>query len=177
MKTLAILISTTLLSGTALAQMPEMTPPKELEKLHAMVGTWKGKEKHFEPGAAEPMMADATITNTLVLGGHYLRGDYKTTIPGFGDFSGMEMLSYDPATKKYMLWWFDAASNTGMKCESASSGPEFVFISEPVDMPGMGKTKMRITMNIKSPTVFTMKIEMEAGGQWQKFLEGEYTKQ
>ncbi|MDQ2986832.1 MAG: DUF1579 domain-containing protein [Armatimonadota bacterium] len=177
MKTIAILVSTALLGGMALAQMPDMTPPKEMEKLHPLVGTWKGKEKHFDPASPEPMAADSTITNTLVLGGHFLKGDYKTTVPGFGEFTGMQMLSYDPATKKYMVWWFDAASNTAMKGESSSTGPEFVYVSEPVEMPGMGKTKMRITTNVKSATMFTMKIEMETGGQWVKFLEGEYTKQ
>src|SRR5688500_14348991 len=104
MKTLAILVSSILLSGMALAQegaaqMPDMTPPKELQKMHAMIGTWKGKEKHFEPGNTTPIEVDSTVVNTLVLGGHFIRGEYKTSIPGMGEFSGLQMISFDPATK------------------------------------------------------------------------------
>ena len=55
MKTLTLFASSLLLGCIALAQegapqMPDMTPPKELAKMHPLIGTWKGKEKHFEPG-------------------------------------------------------------------------------------------------------------------------------
>ena len=182
MKTLTLIVSSLLLGGMALAQegapqMPDMTPPKELAKMHPLIGTWKGKEKHFEPGNATPIEVDATIVNTLALGGHFIRGDYKTSIPGMGEFSGMQMISFDPATKKYVIYWFDSMSNTGMRGESSSTGPSFVFVSEPVDMPGMGKTKMRITTTTTSATAFTMTVEMQMGDQWHKFLDGSYTKQ
>jgi hypothetical protein len=158
-------------------QMPDMNPPKEMEKLKPFVGTWKGKEKHFEPGNTTPIEVDATITNTLALGGHFIRGDYKTSIPGFGEFTGLQMTSYDPVAKKYIVYWFDSMSNTGMKGESSSNGPTFVFVSEPVDMPGMGKTKMRITTTTVSPTAYTMTVEMQMGDSWHKFLDGSYKKQ
>jgi len=181
MKTITILVSTVLLSGMALAQenppMPEMKPPKELEKLHAFVGTWKGKEKHFEPGNTTPIEVDSTVTNTLALGGHFIRGDYKTSIPGMGEFLGMQMISYDPAKKKYLIYWFDSMSDFGLRGESTSTGPSFVFVSDEFEMPGMGKTKMRITMTTVSATAFNMSVEMQMGPQWHKFLEGSYTKQ
>lgn len=182
MKTLAILVSTILLSGMALAQegapqMPDMKPPKEMERLHALVGTWKGKEKHFEPGNTTPIEVESTITNTLVLGGHFLRGDYKTSIPGMGEFTGMQMMSYDPATKKYVVYWFDSMSNTGLRGEASSTGKQLQFVSDPVEMPGMGKTKMRITTTSTSATSFTMTVEMQMGEGWHKFLDGSYTKQ
>ena len=180
MKTLAFFASSILFGSMAIAQepqMPDMKPPKELEKLHAMLGTWKGKEKHYDPSTPQPMEAESTIVAKLVLGGHFIQCDYSTTMPGMGSLTGMEMVSYDPQSKKYQMMWFDSMSNVGMRGESSSTGPEFVFISDEVDMPGMGKTKMRVTTNIKSPTMFTMKIEMQTGTTWTKFLEGEYTKQ
>ena len=180
MKTLAFFASTLLVASMALAQepqMPDMKPPKEMEKLHGMVGTWKGKEKHFDPSGAEPTETESTIVNKLVLGGHFIQGEYKSSMAGFGEFSGMQMLSYDPQTKKYQMVWFDSMSNIGMKGESSSTGPEYVFVSEQMDMPGMGKTRMRVTTTVKSATMFTMKIEMQTGETWTKFLEGEYTKQ
>ena len=89
MKTIAILVSTVLLSGMALAQeapqVPDMKPPKELEKMHPFIGTWKGKEKHFEPGNTTPIEVESTVTNTLTLGGHFIKGDYKTAMPGMGE--------------------------------------------------------------------------------------------
>jgi hypothetical protein len=182
MKILATLVSAVLLSGVALAQetpppMPDMKPPKEMEKLHPLVGTWKGKEKHFEPGNATPIEVESTITNTLTLGGHFLRGEYKTTMPGMGDFTGLQMMSYDPVAKKYVVYWFDSVSNTGLRGESSSTGPSFVFVSEPVDMPGMGKSKMRITTTTTGASSFTMTVEMQMGESWHKFLDGTYTKQ
>ena len=181
MKTLAILVSTVLLSGMALAQentqMPDMKPPKEIEKFQPFLGTWKGKEKHFEPGNNTPIEVDSTVTNTMVLGGHFMRGEYKTSMPGFGEFSGLLMTSYDPATKKYVMYWFDSMSNTGMKGESTSAGPSWVFVSEEVDMPGMGKTKMRVTTTTVSATSYTMTVEMQMGEGWHKFLDATYTKQ
>jgi len=177
MKTLAILVSATLLSGMAFAQeMPDMKPPKEMEKLHSLVGTWKGKEKHFEPGN-EPIEVNSTMTYNLVLGGHFLKGEYKTEMPGMGEFSGIMMGSYDPAVKKYVMYWFDSMSNTGMRAESSTTGPKWIFISEEFDMPGIGKTNMRTTIDVKSPTSYNMTVEMQMGDQWHKFLDGNYTKQ
>lgn len=178
MKTLSVLVSAVLLSGMALAQeMPDMKPPKEMEKLHAMVGTWKGKEKHFEPGNTTPIEVNSTMTYALILGGHFLRGDYKTEMPGLGEFGGMMMGSYDPEVKKYVMYWFDSMSNTGMRAESTTTGPKWTYVSEEFDMPGMGKTKMRTTIDIKSPTSYNMTVEMQMGDQWHKFLDGDYTKQ
>ncbi|MEO7453265.1 MAG: DUF1579 family protein [Fimbriimonadales bacterium] len=180
MKTLTVLVSTILLGSMALAQepeMPDMTPPKEMEKLHALVGTWKGKEKHFDPGNTTPMEVDATITNKLTLGGHFLQGDYKTSIPGFGEFSGLQMISFDPATKKYVIYWFDSMSNTGLRGESTTMGPKFTFVTDEVEMPGMGKTKMRITTTTVNASSYTMTVEMTMGDSWHKFLDGTYTKQ
>lgn len=182
MKILTLFVSSLLFGGMALAQegapqMPDMTPPKELAKIHPLIGTWKGKEKHFEPGNTTPIEVDATIVNTLVLGGHFIRGDYKTSIPGMGEFSGLQMISFDPATKKYVIYWFDSMSNTGLRGESSSTGPSFVFVTEPVEMPGMGMTKMRITTTTTSATAFRMSVEMQMGDQWHKFLDGSYTKQ
>jgi hypothetical protein len=180
MKALAIFSTSILIASAALAQepqMPDMKPPKEMEKFHSMVGTWMGEEKHFEPGAPQPIEVTSTTVYRLVLGGHFLQGDYKTSIPGMGDFSGMQMLSYDPQSKSYQMVWFDSMSNMGLKGASSASGPEYVFVSEEVDMPGMGKTRMRITTMVKSSTMYTMKIEMQMGGTWTKFMEGEYTKQ
>jgi hypothetical protein len=178
MKTIAILVSAAILSGMALAQeMPDMTPPKEMEKLQPMVGTWKGKEKHYEPGNTTPMEVESTMTYSMVLGGHFLKGEYKTEMPGMGAFSGMMMSSYDPAVKKYVLYWFDSMSNTGMRAESTMTGPKWDFVSEEFDMPGMGKTKMRTTIDIKSTTSYNMTVEMQMGDQWHKVLDGAYTKQ
>jgi hypothetical protein len=179
MKTLAILVSTVLLGSMALAQegMPDMTPPKEMEKLHGLVGTWKGKEKHFEPGNPTPLESDASITNTLTLGGHFLRGEYKSSIPGMDEFTGMQMISYDPETKKYVIYWFDSMSNTGLRGEASTGGPKWVFVTDEVDMPGMGKTKMRITTTTVNASSFTMTVEMRMGDAWHKFLDGKYTKQ
>lgn len=178
MKTIAVLVSAILLSGMALAQeMPDMKPPKELEQLHFLVGTWKGKEKHFEPGNTTPIEVNSTVAYSLILGGHFLKGEYKTEMPGLGEFGGLMLSSYDPAVKKYVMYWFDSMSNTGMRSESATSGPKRTYVSEEVEMPGMGKTKMRITIDVKSPTAYNMTVEMQMGDQWHKFLDGNYTKQ
>lgn len=178
MKTLSVLVSAILLSGMALAQeMPDMKPPKEMEKLHSLVGTWKGKEKHFEPGNTTPIEATSTIVYKMVLGGHFLRGEYSGDIPGMGTFTGMIMASYDPAVKKYVMYWFDSMSNTGMRAESSTMGPKWAFVSEEFEMPGMGKTKMRTTIDVKSATSYNMTVEMQMGDAWHKFLDGAYTKQ
>lgn len=178
MRKLAVFVSVMLLGGMALAQeMPDMKPPKEMEKLHSLAGTWKGKEKHFEPGNATPHEVNSTINYAMTLGGHFLRGDYNGVMPGMGTFTGMIMLSFDPAIKKYVMYWFDSMSNTGMRAESSTMGPKWIFVSEEFEMPGMGKTRMRTTIDVKSPTSYNMTVEMQMGDQWQKFLDGVYTKQ
>jgi len=68
-------------------------------------------------------------------------------------------------------------SNTGMRAESSMTGPKWDFVSEEFEMPGMGKTKMRTTIDVKSPTSYNMTVEMRMGDQWHKFLDGTYTKQ
>lgn len=178
MRKLTTLFLSVLLCGMALAQeMPNMSPPKEMDKLKAFVGTWKGKVKLFDPGGSPPSEVDATINTSLTLGGRFLKSEFASEMPGMGPFTGLQLVSFDPAVKKYQVWWFDSMGDFGVKGDSTSTGPKFVFTTEEFEMPGMGKSKMRTSMTTNSATSFSMTVEMTMGDSWFKFLEGSFTKQ
>ncbi len=123
------------------AQM--MGPPgKQHERLKPFVGTFRAEVKMWM-GPGDPMTSTGTMTNTLDLGGRFLRQSYAgDPSPGpFGSFEGRGYWGYNTVSGKYEGFWVDNAS-TLMQIESGdvdAAGKVWTMTGEMPD-PQSGQT-------------------------------------
>ena len=96
-----------------MAMMMEMANPgPEHELLAKFAGSWKASASMWMDPAAPPEVSEGSLTNTLVLGGRYVMGNYESSFMGM-PFSGISVMGFDRAKGKYHGTWMDTFS-TGM---------------------------------------------------------------
>jgi hypothetical protein len=104
---LAALAAASLASRAAAPQNPfAVTPGKEHELLSKLAGSWNAKFKLTMPGAP-PMESKSTEVGEM-LGGLWLISRYEDPNMMGERFSGVQLLGYDPAKKKYVSAWVDS---------------------------------------------------------------------
>lgn len=101
-------------------EMPDMAAiplGAEHDLLKQFEGTWKAKMQMFM--GSEVMQSEGTMTNTLVLGGRFLRQEFKATFMG-QPFEGLGYWGYDRAAKQWVTSWMDTWG-TGMMTSDKST--------------------------------------------------------
>lgn len=81
------------------------------ERLKPFAGTFRATVRMWM-GPGEPMVSTGTMTNTMDLGGRFLRQEYKAD-PGDGPFPGFEgrgFWGYNKTDQRYEGLWIDTAS-------------------------------------------------------------------
>jgi len=116
------------------------------------VGTFSVEVKLWM-GPGEPHVSTGVMTNTLDLGGRFLRQDYKGDPGGgpFENFEGRGYWGYNTTTKKYEGFWIDSAS-TFMQHDSGdldASGKVWTMIGEMVDPQSGGSLRKRSVITLK----------------------------
>jgi hypothetical protein len=105
MKSLCIPIAICLAGSLLVAQEPPK-PSKEHELIARSAGKHSGQMKIWVQGLdAEPASVPFEETNTVVLGGFWLRTEFSS-----GPYQGSGMSGYDPVKKKYVGTWADNMS-------------------------------------------------------------------
>ena len=90
----------------AMEAMQKAATPGEFHKFLAkMEGTWKAEVKMWE-GPGEPQVSQGTSVNTMVLGGRYLRQEFKSTMMDM-PFEGIGYTGYDNVMKRFQATWMD----------------------------------------------------------------------
>jgi hypothetical protein len=83
------------------------TPTDAHKKLEDLVGTWEAEAKMWMRGpGSEPSVTKGSATNSWVLGGRFLRQEYKGEMMGM-PFEGIGYTGYDNYNKKYVSYWID----------------------------------------------------------------------
>lgn len=103
--TLTVLTSLT----TAALAKPDSKLPKEVQAVHAMVGTWTGKNAQVTMGGKQTK-GDIAIGCSATSGGFGVLCKTKITIEGMGTIEETDLFGYDPQAKRYH--WF-AVTSTG----------------------------------------------------------------
>ena len=83
------------------------TPGPEHEEFEEMVGRWKAEVKDYFSNPDEPVESQGTATFTLVLGGRFLKQEFRGECYG-KPFEGMGLCGYCKAKKKYVSIWLDS---------------------------------------------------------------------
>jgi hypothetical protein len=149
---------------------------KHLEKL---VGTWNAVTKMSMDPSAPAVESKGVATNTLIMGGRWLRQDYKGEMMGM-PFEGVGMLGYDNFKKQFIGSWIDNASTMMMHSMGTAneSGTEF-NLSGTMDEPITGERdkKFRHAWKIASADSHTFEAYDNIPGKGEvKVLEITYTR-
>ena len=171
MKLFAVLVAS-LAILVANAQMMGGKPPKELAKVNFMLGTWKGSETMGGMGGP-PSTSRSTVTTVKKLNGRYYSGTHIMKTKE-GTMEGMHMLTYDPAKKAYVAYWFDSEAAGAMEMTGNFVGKSLVMVSKPMDMPGMGQQTFRATWTPNGARGLSFKLEGKAGDKWATYITGTY---
>ncbi|HYO08072.1 MAG TPA: DUF1579 domain-containing protein [Tepidisphaeraceae bacterium] len=94
------------------------TPGAEHERLKAMAGTFDAVVTFAMPGMPEQTVK-GKMTNEMILGGRYLRGEYAGEMMG-QPFSGVQVFGYDRMKQKYVSSWMDSMSTSMMTAEGTA---------------------------------------------------------
>ncbi len=117
------------------AWMKASSPGEHHKHLDAMRGSWQTTVSMWQsPDQAEPTVTTGTSVFEWVLGGRYLRQDFKGTFMDM-PFEGLGYTGYDNAAGHYVAIWMDnfgtgMATETG-KCDG--EGQEYKFTGSYVD--------------------------------------------
>ena len=169
----------TLLMAVAIApaQDPMMpAPPAELKALNWMLGDFDTDLKMYEPGQTEGVPVPGTTSSKMSLGDVYIEGRFEADMGGM-KMTGLQMTTYDPATKEYVAWWFDSMAPGVLEMRGQLKGQVLTLVSKPIEIPGMpGKHRFRATNGLKGPGKYLFRLEMDSGEGWYKMMEGMMTK-
>jgi len=97
----------------AVEALQKAATPGDMHKFLAkMEGTWSAEVKMWE-GPGEPQVSRGTSVNAMVMGGRYLRQDFKSTMMDM-PFEGVGYTGYDNVMKRFQAIWMDNMSTAMM---------------------------------------------------------------
>jgi hypothetical protein len=151
--------------------MPSMPKPgPEHERLAQLAGSWIGDETLF-PGPWDPKggKARSTWTARMDLDGLFLINDYAQERDGKVGFRGHGVYGYDPAGKRYTMYWFDSMTGTGQTTVVPGTweGNRLTFQNQGPHGHG------RYSYEVRSKDELLFRMEGSQDGKaWSPFLEG-----
>lgn len=154
--------------------MMPMAPPKELKRVESwFLGKWTSTTKM--EGVGQGMKGNSV--GQKVLGGMYIQQNHSMAMGKMGKMSGMYMMSYDPAKKQYVAWWYDSSAPGAMEMSGNFQGDKLIMISKPTPIPGMQEPAiMRATWQKKPGNKILFQLDMKQGDKWGQIMESNYKK-
>lgn len=151
-----------------------MPPPKELNAVAFLMGNFTANMTfHMGP---ETSPSKGTIKCVKALGGMWIEAFHTYDMGGM-KMLGRHLLTYDPAQKMYVGYWFDQAAPGAMELSGKLNGNTLTLISKPVAVPGMeGMQTFRATYVKKDAKHVTFRLETKAGAKWEPAIVGTFTK-
>ena len=151
-------------------------PGPEHEFLKSMAGTWKAVTKTWmSPG--EPKVSEGTSTRTVILGGRFLKDEFKST---FMDkpFEGFGTTGFDLFKKEYVGTWSDTMGTAIMMSRGKMDAfGKVLTMTAAYDDPVTGEKKvMKEITKILSPNQHVLEFWENQGGKDVKFMEITYTR-
>ncbi len=167
-----------------------MSDETTTEMMHDVAGPAHQRLKPFEGtfksivriwmGPGDPNVSTGTMTNTLELGGRFLRQEYQgdASEGPFPNFEGRGFWGYNNVTQKYEGFWIDNAS-TIMQTEQGDvddTGKVWTMVGEMPNPQTGGMMKRRSIITLQDDDHHTMEMYFEVEGQENKAMEIEYTR-
>lgn len=143
-------------------------PGREHETLARLTGAWIGDETMYpSPWSPEERKTTARIQARL-LDGFYAVSDYEQRDGDEVTFRGHGVYAWDPATKEYLMYWFDSMGGPGGVARGTLEGNQLTFRNE----TPMGHSRYRYTFH-DDETVFEMAMSPD-GEAWQDMMRARY---
>jgi hypothetical protein len=127
--------------------MAMATPGEEHEWMKAFEGTFKGVMSMEMEG--KPMISNGIMKNTWVLGGRFMRQEWKSDFMG-QPFEGLGYMGFDRAQKKYFGTWMDTMSTACMVSEGSYDQKTKTYTMTGQTMTPEGMGTMRQVVVVKS---------------------------
>lgn len=101
------------------AQVLELgRPGPEHRALEPMVGSWTGQVTYWPYPEAAPVTQEATAEKSWILGGRFLRIEFRSTI-GEEPFEGLALVGYDRTAERYVSTWMDSLTTGVLHLQGA----------------------------------------------------------
>ena len=97
---------------------------EEHRLLEQLAGTWDTVGKFWMQPDATPVESTGESTKTLVLGGRFVREEFRSTSPEM-PFEGIGYTGYDNIKKKYVGSWIDSMTTFMFTSEGSPTGDGF----------------------------------------------------
>lgn len=156
------------------------TPGDAHRKLDDLVGTWDAEMKMWMQGPGSvPSVTKGTSVNTWVLGGRYLRQEYKGEFMGM-PFEGIGYTGYDNHNKRYFSIWIDNSSTqlstmSGVVDQSGKVFTEYGTMDE--WMTGENGKPVKYVTRILSKDKHVFEVhDLAIGEPNTKVMEATYTR-
>jgi hypothetical protein len=161
-------------AGDPMEAWAKLNAPGENHKLlEGLAGTWTAHAKFFGPPGQPPMESTGTSEQTLILGGRFLRQEYKADMMG-QPFQGMGLTGYDNLRKKFIGIWVDSMSTFFMMSEgTVDEGKKVLTFSGSYEDPMNPGTKrgFRHILTIVGPDEHRFEMHEEMDGKEAKVME------
>jgi hypothetical protein len=161
------LIATTVISVTHTPSQTQQPGP-EVKRLQFYAGTWSTE---YEMKQGDGKMTTTDISQ-MTMGGFFLVT--HTDGKGFmGELKSLAVMGYDARSKQYT---YDSYNNFGEAdhYRGTVQGDTWTWTGELKS--GANTVGSRFIAKEVSPRMYTMKLEMMAGGKWVTVMEGKSTK-
>lgn len=153
-------------------EMPR--PTEKQEKMHRLVGRWRGEEKLFpSPWDPEGGTAVGRVDNRCALDGFVVLQDYEQERNGAISFRGHGVFSWNSVQQCYIMHWFDSMGTPVNEYKGDFEGP---VLTLSCDMPQGGKSRAVFDFGPEGKYGFRMEISQD-GEQWSPFMEGLYSRE
>lgn len=147
-------------------------PGPEHLRLHAFAGGWTGMEKvHPSPWDPHGGAAEGRIRNEIVLDGFVVVQDYEQRRDGRVSFTGHGVMSWDAASAKHCMHWWDSLGGPVSVFTGAFAGDRLV-LTAPLPQ-GASRASFDLAEAARGRYSFLMEVSPD-GTKWFPFLEGEY---
>ncbi len=151
-------------------------PGPQHKLLEQMAGTFEAHAKFYGPPGQPPMESTGTSVNTMILGGRFLRQEYRSSMMGH-PFEGMGLTGYDTVGGKYIGMWADSMTTFLMQSEGKASadGKTLEFHGKYQDPFGSGERTFRHVLTIAGPDAHHFEMwEPGEDGKEYKAMEIQY---
>lgn len=147
--------------------------------LAKMTGSYAIESRFFAGPEVAPLISVASLEQTMVLGGRYLRQEFAGTMNGQA-YQGFGVLGFDNVKAKFFSFWVDAVSTAPLQHEGGCVDAE----CKTIDMRGQyldpttrktKSTRLTLETNADGKLVQTL-YDVDARGRPFKSLELIYTR-
>ena len=166
--------------GIAHAQQGmDLTPPPEMSAVNFLVGNFKGNVNFYY--GDQKSSGHCTAKSEKVLNGRYMHTmiSYDMPMPGGSPMKmeGMHVLTFDPAAKQFVSYWFDGSVSYAMHSTgNIDANGKLVLVSDPTPMSPGGPTGVMRSTWWKTDNGVAFSLETQQGDKWMPLMDGVFTK-